>query len=228
MCFALKAQEVNGKVTYKVIRHIDKNDIKENLLKSTFNNYKDISEEFEFSLIFNKEAAVFFMIDKLYSNQVSAMITKVNTNYFGRIAYHKDYYLEESLEEDFGKFLVKRLYQNWTLHEHTKLIGDNLCFKATTSYKVTNPKGKEVTYNFTAWYAPQLPFKYGPLGYGNLPGLILELQAENYTYGVSKIEFSKDENKFKMPKLKKLKLITEKEFESLAAIEEKRWRKKNN
>jgi GLPGLI family protein len=84
-------------------------------------------------------------------------------------------------------------------------------------------------YDFTAWYSPQLPYKFGPAGYGNLPGLIIELQGASFTYGVKKIDFYGDvENKEnEMPKFKKLKLITEEEFEALAAIEEKR-RQKNN
>jgi GLPGLI family protein len=43
-----------------------------------------------------------------------------------------------------------------------------------------------------AWYCPKLPFSYGPIGYGNLPGLILQLQVRNVVYGVSKIDFDAD------------------------------------
>jgi len=226
-CFYVNAQTTKGKVTYKVIRHIDKENKMEKLFISTFKNYETIADEFEFTLIFNQEKAIFFMVDKLYSDKYAAEMAETRIKYFGRIAQYKDYFFTENLEEDFGRFLVQRPYQEWILHEDTKMIDSYLCFKATTFYKVTNPKGKVFTHNFTAWYAPQLPYKYGPIGYGNLPGLILELQAKGFTYGVSKIEFAKggDDKSVKMPKLKKLKPITGEELEELAAEDEKkRWR----
>ena len=107
------------------------------------------------------------------------------------------------------------------------MIDEYLCFKATTSDTITNPNGKIFIRNYTAWYVPQLPYKFGPVGFGNLPGLIIELQGDDYTYGVKKIEyFDKDEKskKNEIPKLKKKKLITEEEFEFLAAMDEKRRR----
>lgn len=65
-------------------------------------------------------------------------------------------------------------------------------------------------------------------GFGDLPGLIIELQSDDYTYGVKKIKFFDKEQKNKeneIPRLKRKKLITEEEFEKLAAEDEKRWRK---
>ena len=95
--------------------------------------------------------------------------------------------------------------------------------------QIFTPKGKVFKHNFTAWYTPQLPYKFGPAGYGSLPGLIIELQGDRASYGVKKIEFYDDENKeSEMPKLKKKKLISEEEFEGLAAMDEKRWQEKKN
>ncbi len=216
------AQTDNYIVTYKVVKHIDEENKLEKIYLATLKNYRTITDEFEYVLIFNKEKSFFFIKDKLYSDKYAAELGKVTLDYFGRVEQHKDYFITENLEEEFGRFLVKRSYQDWTLHkDETKMIDNYLCFKATTFYTVTNPKGKVFTYNFIAWYAPQLPYKYGPIGYGNLSGLILELQTDGYTYGVKKIEFTaEDGKKIKMPKLKKLKLITEEELERLATINE--------
>ena len=63
----------------------------------------------------------------------------------------------------------------WTITGETKQIGRYLCREATSSYSFESYKGGTVTVPVTAWFAPQLPFPYGPNGYDGLPGLILEL-----------------------------------------------------
>ncbi|MHB0755220.1 GLPGLI family protein [Polaribacter sp. M15] len=190
---------------------------------------ESISSEFDFTLVFNDTTSVFYLEEKLFSDNSIAAFALLDAKYYGRIIQNSENYITEELNEAFGKFLVSRAYQEWKLHEETKQIGDYLCFKATSFSTVTNPKGKIFRKDFTAWYAPELPYKFGPIGYGNLPGLIIELQGESFTYGVKKIEFIEGEDKKNlMPKLKKKKLITEVEFEKLAAEDEKRWRKRNN
>ena len=42
----------------------------------------------------------------------------------------------------------------------------------------------------TAWFAPSLPYSFGPKNYYGLPGLILELTEGSTTYIVTKIELS--------------------------------------
>ena len=223
-------QTNNIKITYNVEKFIDEESELEKIYLSTFKNFQAIFDELEFSLMINTEKSIFFLKDKLYSDKYTADLALSTIEYFGRIEQRKDHFITENLEEDFGRFLVKRSYQNWVLYkEETKMIDNYLCFKATTSYTVTNIKGKVFTHNFTAWYSPELPYNYGPIGYGNLPGLILELQADDFTYGVSKIEFFEQEDKkLKMPKLKKLKIITDSELEQLAEKDEEKRRKRND
>ena len=139
----------------------------------------------------------------MYSDNSAADFALTPVGYYGRIKQQTNNYITEELQESFGKFLVSRPYQKWELHDDTKMIGDYVCFKATTFYTVTNPKGKVFKYDFIAWYAPQLPYKFGPAGYGNLPGLIMELRGEKFTYGVKKYSFMM---KLKMKKLKCLSL----------------------
>jgi GLPGLI family protein len=188
-----------------------------------------VATEFDFSLKFNDSLSVFYIEKKLYSDNLAAKLLGTHIGFFGRIQQQNNNYITEELQEDFGKFLVSRPYQKWEFHDESKKIGDYLCFKATTFHTVTTPQGKVFKYDFTAWYSPQLPYKFGPAGYGNLPGLIVELQGEGFTYGIKKIDFYENlQNKEnEIPKLKKLKLITEEEFEALAAEDEKRRQKRN-
>jgi GLPGLI family protein len=167
----------------------------------------------------------------MFSDNNAAKMSLSTAQYFGRIKQQSNNFITEELEEDFGKFLVSRPYQKWELHDEIKTIADFTCFKATTFYTVTNSEGKIFKRDFTAWYTPQLPYKFGPVGYGNLPGLIMELQDKNATYGVTKIEFFEEgvqRKENEMPQLKRKKMITEEEFERLAAIDEERWRKEND
>ena len=100
------------------------------------------------------------------------------------------------------------------MENETKQIGAYLCYKATSEQVVVNSKGT-FKHPIVAWYCPNIPFNFGPKGYSGLPGLILELQIRNITWGVTKIELSK-ENKI-IEKPKKGKLITEEEFKKIIA-----------
>jgi len=223
-------QYAKAKVSYSVKTYIDKNLKSYKFLQQNMPDMaakrESIASEFDFSLIFNDTTSIFYLEKKLFSDNSAATFALGDAGYSGRIKQQSNNYITENLQEDFGKFLVSRPYQNWELFEETKMVGDYLCFKATTSYTTTNPKGKVFKHNFTAWYTPQLPYKFGPAGYGNLPGLIIELQGKRATYGVTKIKFYDDTEK-KMPNLKRKKLISEEKFEELAAKDEKRWLESN-
>ncbi len=64
----------------------------------------------------------------------------------------------------------------------------------------------------TAWFAPDLPFQFGPNGYGLLPGLILQLSSNRVNFYAKKINFDK---KIKIKKINAGIKISEEEFESL-------------
>lgn len=229
-----KKQYAKVKVSYTVKTTLDKNKKSYKFLlqrmPDLLKKRETIASEFDFTLTFNDKLSIFYLEEKLFSDNSAAAFALIDAGYFGRIKQLPDNYITENLDEDFGRFLVSRQYQKWELHDETKTIGNYLCFKATTFYTTTNPKGKVFKHNFTAWYTPQLPYKYGPAGYGNLPGLIIELQGDRATYGVTKIQFYGENERSKqnrMPKLKKLKLISEEKFEELAKEDEKRWENKN-
>ncbi|PKG52049.1 GLPGLI family protein [Olleya sp. 1-3] len=92
-------------------------------------------------------------------------------------------------KEAFGElFLVESKIDSikWKLTKETKTINDFVCYKATTVKKIKNSSGvheKEVI----AWYTPSISANFGPAGYCNLPGLILELKVGKFIYQTKKI-----------------------------------------
>jgi GLPGLI family protein len=94
----------------------------------------------------------------------------------------------------------------WKLTQEQKEIGDFVCFKAI----LLNNKKLDII----AWYSPKIPVNFGPKGYGNLPGLILELSIGPIVYYASKIDL----NPFDMIKINKPtngKKMSEEEFENM-------------
>lgn len=228
-----KKQYAIAKVSYAVQLHLDKNQEIYKLYEKHFPGLvaraEAIDSEVDYALVFNDSISVFYVENIFFSDNRAASVVIRNSKYYGRIKQQTNNYITEELEEDFGRFLVSRPYQDWVLHDESKMIGDYVCFKATTFHTVTTPQGKIFKYDFTTWYTPQLPYKFGPVGYGNLPGLIIELKGASFTYSVKNMEFydGLENKKNEIPTLKKLKLITEEEFEELAAEDEKRWRKQD-
>jgi GLPGLI family protein len=139
-------------------------------------------------------------------------------------------------QEFYGKqFLVKDKIQEfqWQLGKESKMIGNYMCFKATTAV----PSQELEWYNFSwgdlrqadkaadstgttpeikmtqieAWYSPQIPVSHGPSEYAGLPGLILEVSAGNTTMVCTKIVMNPDE-KVKIEAPSKGKEITKKAY----------------
>jgi GLPGLI family protein len=108
-------------------------------------------------------------------------------------------------------YCLEETTQNWKITSETKQIGDYLCYKATNIYHVDNGL-KVFNHPVTAWFCPKLPFPYGPNGYGNLPGLILELQVNNVVYGIKGIQFH-DELALDLPDFSKCKVLDEKQLD---------------
>jgi GLPGLI family protein len=50
-----------------------------------------------------------------------------------------------------------------------------------------------------AWFCPEIPFAYGPRGFGGLPGLILELRYDRSVIGLESLQLSSKPVSIKMP-----------------------------
>jgi GLPGLI family protein len=114
-----------------------------------------------------------------------------------------------------GLFLVssKSTNNDWKLINESKQIGNYFCHKATTYYIVKNSKGI-FRHPVEVWYTSNIPVSFGPIGYGGLPGLIVELSVRNVTYSIKEVILN-PKKKLTIKKPTKGKLVTEKEFDEI-------------
>jgi GLPGLI family protein len=162
-----------------------------------------------FELEANKTVSYFKMIETIkneetnfataFSNASTSFYTEATSN--SKIKYVNDY---------LGEFRISYSDKTeWKLVNESKYIDSYLCYKATSEQVVVN-SDRTFRHAIIAWYCSSIPFSYGPNGYNGLPGLILELQVRNITWGASKIELSKEDKIIEKPT--KGKLITEEEY----------------
>ena len=170
------------------------------------------SHNLSFGLIINKSGSKFYEIKnanaiKEFTGPDVALIFAE----YSSISYQfENAIYSESFSLGKGIMLKEELKKNWELHNETKMIDGYLCYKATNVKKVEN-EIKVFNHPVIAWYCPKLPYNYGPNGYSNLPGLILELQVRNVVYGAKKIDLNSDLD-FDPAFLKTIKTISEEQL----------------
>jgi GLPGLI family protein len=76
------------------------------------------------------------------------------------------------------------------------------CLKAICTHR--DIKGNEI--KVEAYYAPSLPYSFGPVGYMGLPGLILELNVNNLIYTAVDISETNKTKNFQIPNKEVLSL----------------------
>ncbi len=97
------------------------------------------------------------------------------------------YYLENFADR---LLFVRDDYElKWEITNETKKINNFNCKKATTSFR-----GRI----YTAWYTSEIPTKYGPWKFKNLPGLILEVSDTKKEFVIRAIEIIKRGATFKL------------------------------
>ncbi|UQD55252.1 GLPGLI family protein [Flavobacterium sp. K5-23] len=207
------AQLKGGVVNYSVTVTENKDSQLEKMMLSMNVNFYSVIKEFDFKLKFNKEKSLFVKEKKMYSDDKAAELGDVKINYSGRVLTKKDSIYREGSSIGIGDYIEKKgVVDNWILLNETKLIDNYLCYKATTENIVVH-KEKTFRHPITAWYCPQIPFPYGPLNYGNLPGLILELQTKDAVYGAKTIQLNVNDTVIE--ELKKYRVIEEEELNDL-------------
>ncbi len=212
VCFAGNAQIYNGHIQYGVsIGDIEGfSTSKSQYLKNGFLQAMENAPYLSYSLKF-RDSVSEFKIDPTTGLDNNGLARARNYSYYmGPILQdHKYNYTRHAGE--FGNFFIKKEHQkDWEFTSETKKIDGYTCYKAESKYIVVNPKGTFV-FPLVAWFCPEIPIPFGPLGYGKLPGLILELQIRNVVYGVTKIQLNLDKE-ITIPTVGNTKVISEEEF----------------
>ena len=194
-------------------------------------------------LTFNKEESFFEEEDKL--DAMSGATDTWGKNFSAGDQYKNVKTNSQIQNQEFygKKFLVKDKLQmiEWKMGTETKKIGNYTCYKATASI----PSEELTWFSFSwdklrannstleskedgsekpqtkmteveAWYTPQIPVRHGPLEYWGLPGLILEVSADNTTMLCSKIIMNPEE-KDPIEAPQKGQVITKKEYQKTIA-----------
>ena len=190
--------------------------------------YKNSNEQRKyFELVTTKDESLYKKIDRIDNSQNKSS----STISFGGAGddFYKNLKDNESLTfMDYNglKLIIKDSLkvQPWVIQkEKDKFLG----------YEVKKATYKEKNTTFTAWYAPKLAIKNGPIEYGGLPGLILKLEIVNSSdKGENKRIYHaknlKIDSKAKIEKPTKGKIVSEKEFEKIIEEENRKYDEMEN
>lgn len=103
--------------------------------------------------------------------------------YYTDLITKKVYYKEAD-----GTYTVGNLSSyEWELSNETKTINIFTCYKALLKQDSKDHMGNKIVLITEAWYAPALPYAFGPKEFSGLPGLILELKTKRTTFVAAKI-----------------------------------------
>lgn len=206
------SQIKNGSVLYGIVP-IENGSGLDKLYLGLNDKFIERAKEFDFTLFFDSGRS-FFDINKNFKNDPSqeTSLAKTKISFFGEISQTKDSIFTNISSGFLGSNLIvkKEIEKDWVLSNETKMIDDFLCYKATTEIVRVAPN-KTFRFPIIAWYCPKINLPFGPLGFGNLPGLILELQTKDAVFGIRKLVLNPVEE-IEVPKLKKAKIISENEL----------------
>lgn len=167
-------------------RKIDNRSLGDFLINS-LNRELDISEDLVFSLIIKDTISRFYLseIKESYKNNVENEFL-VHSSYNGEMFYYQDKVFQYAKYENLYSYYD--FDSEWRITNESKEINGYLCYKANFTKTYVNPKG---TFRFpvVAWFCPELPYSFGPIGFCGLPGLIVQLKFRTATYSMKKINF---------------------------------------
>lgn len=203
--------------TYKVDFDFESSEEVNDIVKK----YKSIAirnaKKIEFILQGNNKISKFSVIENLMNDDKNVKITLAYAGYINDGLFQdlvNGFLLRNNPQNSRlasrNEFLIRSpLFNDWELVEGTKIISGKKCFKAKGKIE-SNNEAKRFKY-ITAWYCPEINFNSGPLGFGNLPGLIVQLKVDETVYSLKNIKTVDDSQiDFKLPD--QGNEVTDKEF----------------
>ncbi|SHL48252.1 GLPGLI family protein [Flavobacterium xanthum] len=135
------------------------------------------------------------VLDKyLCSDAENNRLVRMATSMAFIVTNESDYFFDKlsntAVKRDDNGNLIKKIHNklDWEITTESKVIDGYLCYKAIYYDKFINRKGVNRSIPIVAWFAPSLPYGYGPKYFNGLPGLILELNDRETTFYATSIK----------------------------------------
>lgn len=185
-----------GEIVYEI--ESLKKDKLENLIVIGVNNEYQLMS---FTLNYNTLNSDFSLNRSMPKNKKWYNYAKILTDSYDNTWYQNHFTKESIVNKMIGGKPYQVVYDrmnNWELTEDTKIIQGYTCYKAIR--KETN-KIKRLSITYVAWFTPEIPAPFGPIGNGGLPGLILQLEKPNVVaFRAKKITLNKKKVRVLLPK----------------------------
>ncbi|TDE05170.1 GLPGLI family protein [Flavobacterium sandaracinum] len=193
VCLTSYGQVTKGKIIYSISVNADENVLKSDKMGSTYSEMSKTAGTFSYVLRFSGSKTSFQkenkLIDKendedrMISDLASVMFTTQYNYYFD----FKDNYVLSEIEGTLIKDTIKPI--NWVVKSNSKVIDGITCFQALSEIEYISRDNKTKFKKIVAWFAPSLPYSFGPKNFHGLPGLILELTENRTTYLATRLDF---------------------------------------
>lgn len=201
-------------ISYKVEPNFDLNEMEHIEAKTMANMVADIVDDFEFQLLIDDNESIFKLSKQLVRDDINPMQYELAS---GFCSGNEVWYTKAGdsikrialLNSNPSTVLTLDEKIQWEITKESKHIGKFKVLKAITTRKLGS-----YLEEIEAWFAPKLPYSFGPLGYDGLPGLILEMYRGKVIFKLKDIQ-EKDVN-IKFPTSTK-EMIFEKYYEMLEA-----------
>ena len=168
--------------------------------KKIFEKGNDLISQVKIELIFNDTTSVFKVEDSYKATTLDEKLATVKAGLssfiYINLKENKSFYNNNGnpLFDDKEFLIYSNFDFDWKILTEEKTIDSFKVYKATG---MANKNGKRV--NVIAWFAPEIPFKHGPYGIGNLPGIILEMQLGPLHYMAKEINLNYSKVAIELP-----------------------------
>ncbi len=204
-------------VEYSYRNAFDTSKVKDEHLLNLYKNSND--KTFYYRLLIDGNEAVFEDVQRINNSQeteepvISGPLGRSYTNLQTKeILYEVEYA---------GKYIIKDSIDqlNWVIErERGKHLG----------FEIRKATYKNDDLEYEAWFVPSIPIKFGPQGYGNLPGLIVKfMHYFKNQYGTHQRSYVAENialnAKINVQKPIKGKIISQKDFNKIVEEQNKKY-----
>ncbi len=136
-------------------------------------------KNYNYSLFITNNQSHFILNNNLLADNHNSMIVSIAKAMTDKGEFFQNLKENKVLKRttSFGKkFLIESKLDgmDWELTNESKIINGFKSYKAKASIKDLDREGGYRLIDIIVWYTPEIPFPFGPEGFGGLPGLILE------------------------------------------------------